>query len=159
MRSKSRFTTLVLLETRESYLQIRVQSLCTLRGHCRQGPRNIRYQASGATPYSDRSSTGWIAPACLAHSFDHLVGAGEQRLRGGDAWPFCAVVEPGEDTRTLSTSSKCHLRVRRFIEPSHRVLRRIPQFPPWGAQRPVGIIRVVLTVVSHFQSTPVSGHS
>src|ERR1700730_5583211 len=48
MRSKSRFTTLVLLETRESYLQIRVQSLCTLRGHCRQGPRNIRYQA-GAT--------------------------------------------------------------------------------------------------------------
>src|ERR1700686_2066290 len=86
MRSKSRFTTLVLLETRESYLQIRVQSLCTLRGHCRQAPRNIRYQA-GATPYSDRSSTGWIAPACLAHSFDHLVGAGEQRLRGGDARP------------------------------------------------------------------------
>src|SRR5260370_14208910 len=32
-----------------SYLQIRAQSLCTLRGHCRQGPRNIRYQA-GATP-------------------------------------------------------------------------------------------------------------
>jgi hypothetical protein len=28
------------------------------------GPRNICYQASGATPYSDRSSTGWIAPAC-----------------------------------------------------------------------------------------------
>jgi hypothetical protein len=55
MRSKSRFTTLVLLETRESYLQIHVQSLCTLRGHCRQGPRNIRYQA-GATPYSDRST-------------------------------------------------------------------------------------------------------
>src|SRR6266581_327012 len=80
MRSKSRFTTLVLLETRESYLQIRVQSLCTLRGHCRQGPRNIRYQADA---YSDRSSTGWIAPACLAHSFDHLAGAGEQRLRGG----------------------------------------------------------------------------
>jgi hypothetical protein len=52
MRSKSRFTTLVLLETRESYLQIRVQS---------------------------------------------------------------------QDTGTLSTSSKCHLRVRRFIEPSHRV--------------------------------------
>jgi hypothetical protein len=110
---------LVLLETRESYLQIRVQSLCTLRGHCRQGPRNIRYQADA---YSDRSSTGWIAPACLAHSFDHLVGAGEQRLRGGDARPFCAVVEPGEDTRTLSTSRKCHWTVRRFIEPSHRVL-------------------------------------
>jgi len=39
---------LVLLETRESYLQIRVQSHCTLRGHYRQGPRNIRYQ--GALP-------------------------------------------------------------------------------------------------------------
>jgi hypothetical protein len=48
MRSKSRFTTLVLLETRESYLQIRVQS---------------------------------------------------------------------QDTRTLSTSSKCHLRVRRLNRP------------------------------------------
>src|SRR5260370_33118761 len=46
MRTKCRFTTLVLLETRESYLQIRVQPFCTLRG---QGPRNIRYPA-GATP-------------------------------------------------------------------------------------------------------------
>ena len=42
---------LVLLETQESYLQIRVQSLCTLGNHCRQRSRNIRYQA-GATPYS-----------------------------------------------------------------------------------------------------------
>src|SRR5229473_5475992 len=121
MRSKSRFTTLVLLETRESYLQIRVQSLCTLRGHCRQGPRNIRYQA-GATPYSDRSSTGWIAPACLAHSFDHLVGAGEQRLK---RWGCQAILCCRGARRVrkfelalhpLSTSSKCHLRVRRFIE-------------------------------------------
>src|SRR5262249_44553532 len=43
-----------------------MQSLCTLRDHCRQGSRNTRYQA-GAAPYLDRSSTGWIAPACLAH--------------------------------------------------------------------------------------------
>jgi hypothetical protein len=50
-----------------------MQSLCTLRDHCRHGSRNTRYQA-GAAPYLDRSSTGWIAPACLAHSFDHLVG-------------------------------------------------------------------------------------
>src|SRR6266487_4092517 len=57
-----------------------MQSLCTLRDHCRQGSRNTRYQA-GAAPYLDRSSTGWIAPACLAHLFDHLVGAGEQRRR------------------------------------------------------------------------------
>src|SRR6266702_8132762 len=40
-----------------------MQLLCTLRDHCRQGPRNTRYQAD-ATPYLDRSFTGWIAPAC-----------------------------------------------------------------------------------------------
>src|SRR5262249_15073715 len=57
-----------------------MQSLCTLRDHCRQGSRNTRYQA-GAAPYLDRSSTGWIAPACLAHSFDHLVGAGDECRR------------------------------------------------------------------------------
>src|SRR6516162_6396222 len=56
------------------------QLLCTLRDHCRQGSRNTRYQA-GAAPYLGRSSTGWIAPACLAHSFDHLVGAEQERLR------------------------------------------------------------------------------
>src|ERR1700716_3974493 len=40
-----------------------MQSLCTLRHHCRQWPRNTRYQA-GATPYLGRTSTGWFAPAC-----------------------------------------------------------------------------------------------
>ena len=39
-----------------------MQSLCTLRDHCRQWPRNTRYQAD-ATPYLGRTSTGWIAPA------------------------------------------------------------------------------------------------
>jgi hypothetical protein len=33
----------------------------------------------------DRTSTGWIAPACLAHSFDYLVGAGKQRCRNVEA--------------------------------------------------------------------------
>src|SRR5205823_4727871 len=61
-----------------------MQSLCTLRAHCRQWPRNTRYQA-GAAPYLGRTSTGWIAPACLAHSFDHLVGAGKERERHFDA--------------------------------------------------------------------------
>jgi hypothetical protein len=47
-----------------------MQSLCTLRDHCRQWPRNTRYQAD-ATPYLGRTSTGWIAPACgwRTHSF------------------------------------------------------------------------------------------
>ena len=55
-----------------------MQSLCTLRNHCRQRPRNTRYQA-GAAPYLGRTSTGWIAPACLAHLFDYLVGAADER--------------------------------------------------------------------------------
>jgi hypothetical protein len=38
-----------------------MQSLCTLRNHCRQWPRNTRYQAD-ATPYLGRTCTGWIAP-------------------------------------------------------------------------------------------------
>src|SRR6516164_7894511 len=57
-----------------------MQSLCALRDHCRQRSRNTRYRA-GPAPYSRRSSTGWIAPACLAHSLDHLIGAGEDRWR------------------------------------------------------------------------------
>ena len=62
-----------------------MQSLCTLRNHCRQWPRNTRYQA-GATPYLGRTCTGWIAPALrLAHLFDHLVGSGQQRRREGEA--------------------------------------------------------------------------
>src|ERR1700757_707829 len=55
-----------------------MQLLCTLRVHCRQWPRNTRYQA-GRYPLLgpdfhrlDRTSF-W-----LAHSFYHLVGAREQ---------------------------------------------------------------------------------
>src|SRR5690348_8482692 len=58
-----------------------MQSLCTLRNHCRQWPRNTRYQA-GRYPLlgpdfhrPDRTSLR------LAHSFDHLVGAGKQHRR------------------------------------------------------------------------------
>src|SRR5437667_7312567 len=54
--------------------------LCTLRGCCRQQSRNTRYQA-GAAPYLDRTSTGWIAPACLAHSLDDLIGNSEKPRR------------------------------------------------------------------------------
>ena len=38
------------------------RSLCTLRRGRRQPRRNTRYRA-GATPYPDRTSTGWITPA------------------------------------------------------------------------------------------------
>jgi hypothetical protein len=41
-------------------------SLCTLRGRRRRRPRNTRYRAP-ATAYPRRSSTGWTAPAVLAH--------------------------------------------------------------------------------------------
>src|SRR5215470_17473199 len=64
-----------------------MQSLCTLRNHCRQWSRNTRYQAD-ATPYLDRTCTGRIAPACLAHSLDHLVGAHEQGRSDGEPKGF-----------------------------------------------------------------------
>jgi hypothetical protein len=48
---------------------------------------NTRYQA-GAAPCLGRTSTGWIAPACLAHSFDHLVGTAKERQRNYDAEDF-----------------------------------------------------------------------
>ncbi|MGY4285577.1 hypothetical protein ACVWXO_004797 [Bradyrhizobium sp. LM2.7] len=41
-------------------------SLCTLRCRRRRRHRNTHYRAP-ATAYPDRTSTGWTAPACLAH--------------------------------------------------------------------------------------------
>src|SRR5262245_46586215 len=59
-----------------------MQSLCTLRNHCRQWPRNTRYQAD-ATPYLAWTCTGWLAPALPGafHLLDHLVDAHQQRQR------------------------------------------------------------------------------
>src|SRR5262249_13869234 len=85
------------------------QLLCTLRDHCRQGSRNTRYQA-GAAPYLGRSSTGWIAPACLAHSFDHLVGAGEPRRGHFEAEGFGGA----EGGHKLEFSRLYHRQVRRL---------------------------------------------
>src|SRR3954470_17387062 len=42
--------------------------LCTLRRGRRLPRRNTRYRA-GATPYPDRTFTGWNAPAFLAHQW------------------------------------------------------------------------------------------
>src|SRR5215475_12369540 len=63
MRLKSRFTTLVLLKTRESYLRsVCDRSVCFVaavaRGHATF--------ASGRYPLLGPASTGWIAAACLA---------------------------------------------------------------------------------------------
>src|SRR6266567_2148460 len=58
MMSKSRFTTLVLLEARRAIFRSVCNRAVRFAATVAQGPRNIRYQA-GANPYSDRSSTGW----------------------------------------------------------------------------------------------------
>src|SRR5215472_292109 len=58
-----------------------MQSLCTLRDHCRQWPRNTRYQAD-ATPYLGRASTGWIAPACGWRTHSITSSARASRVSG-----------------------------------------------------------------------------
>src|SRR6516162_6201352 len=58
-----------------------MQSLCTLRDHGRQWPRNTRYQAD-ATPYLGRTSTGWIAPACGWRTHSITSSASASNLSG-----------------------------------------------------------------------------
>ena len=65
-----------------------MQSLCTLRDHCRQWPRNTRYQA-GRYPllgpdFHRLDRTSFV----LAHLFDHLVGERKQRGRHVEAERF-----------------------------------------------------------------------
>jgi hypothetical protein len=55
--------------------------LCTLRDRCRQRPRNTRYQAD-ATPYSGRTYTGWIAPACGWRTYSITSSASISILSG-----------------------------------------------------------------------------
>ena len=59
---------LVLLETRERYLQIRVRSLCTPRCHCRQGPRKLRYEAGAPLIRTDLPPAGAHQLAWRTHS-------------------------------------------------------------------------------------------
>src|SRR4051794_721831 len=68
VRSASASTTLSFSELNT----VLVVLLCTLRGRRHQRPRNTRYRA-GATPYPNRTFTGWIAPAS--------PGAREQTLK------------------------------------------------------------------------------
>src|SRR3954452_1982865 len=68
VRSASASTTLSFSELNT----VLVVLLCTLRGRRHQRLRNTRYRA-GATPYPNRTFTGWIAPAS--------PGAHEQLLK------------------------------------------------------------------------------
>src|SRR5438552_9370270 len=75
-----------------------MQSLCTLRNHCRQWSRNTRYQAD-ATPYLGRTCTGWIAPACGWRTHSITSSAAARRLGGtvkpsGRPWLFARQKEP-----------------------------------------------------------------
>src|SRR5262249_5762842 len=109
-----------------------MQSLCTLRNHCRQWPRNTRYQAD-ATPYLGRTCTGWIAPA--------LPGA----LRGRDA----SYLAPPAQIRTCGFPAYgSHLGYRRQIgavdEPAACVTlirRRVRRLLSWRAFPSVPALR------------------
>src|SRR5262245_12536317 len=54
-----------------------MQSLCTLRSHCRQWPRNTRYQAGRYPLLGPDFHQLDHTSLRLAHLLDHLVGAGE----------------------------------------------------------------------------------
>src|SRR5207244_801892 len=62
-----------------------MQSLGTLRNRCRQRPRNPRYQAD-ATPYLDRTFTGWIAPACGWRTYS-ITSSARASTVGGTSCP------------------------------------------------------------------------
>src|SRR6516165_4803723 len=68
MRSKSRFTTF-LLETGERISRSGCDRFVRFRSAL--SPRATQTSLR-RSPDSDRSSVGWSAPACPAHSFDHL---------------------------------------------------------------------------------------
>ena len=67
-----------------------MQSLCTLRNHCRQRPRNTRYQAD-ATPYLGRTFTGWIAPACGWRTYS-ITSSARASSVGGTSRPSALAV-------------------------------------------------------------------
>ena len=84
-----------------------MQSLCTLRDHCRQWPRNTRYQAD-ATPYLGRTFTGWIAPACGWRTYS-ITSSARASSVGGTVRPSAFAV------LRLMTSSILGRRLHRQI--------------------------------------------
>jgi len=114
-----------------------VQSLCTLRpplslGATQRSLPGGRYLLLG--PVSDRLDRASLPDALIRSP--RRRGRAAPKKWGCQAILCCRGARRGHEE---AQHSKCHLRARRFIEPSHRVWRRIPQFPPWGAQRPVGV--------------------
>jgi len=84
-----------------------MQSLCTLRSHCRQGPRNTRYQAD-ATPYLGRTCTGWIAPACGWRTYS-ITSSARASSAGGTVSPSARLdvvggSDPQLEIRTSDTA-------------------------------------------------------
>ena len=67
-----------------------MQSLCTLRNHCRQWPRNTRYQAD-ATPYLGRAFTGWIVPALCWRTYS-ITSSARVSSVGGTVRPSILAV-------------------------------------------------------------------
>src|SRR6516162_7305866 len=62
--------------------------LCTLRRGRHLPRRNTRYRA-GATPYPDRTFTGWTSPAFLAHRRSAPAPASLLSCRPDPAWSRC----------------------------------------------------------------------
>src|ERR1700722_1467784 len=135
MRSKSRFTTLVLLETRESYLQIRVQSLCTGAYHSsRHGARNVRLGSCG---------TSVARPHGNAQLYD------EMRLRRQPVGPCDAAsqiarVQPCGFQMLLHTavSDARHVDRARLYSSFHLIEQPIDAFWSAGATPVVAIARI-----------------
>jgi hypothetical protein len=83
--------------------------------------RNTRYQADAA-PYLDRSSTGWIAPTCLAHLFDHH----KEQLRPAIFSPENDKLRIGNQNSLAEASRAPSLRVRSFDQTTSGATRPHP---------------------------------
>jgi hypothetical protein len=109
-----------------------MQLLCTLRDRCRQRPRNTRYQA-GATPYSGRTSTGWIAPALSWRTYSITSSAMTSSV-GGTTRPSALAVVRFKTTSNLvgcSTGISLGLAPRKILSANSAARRyRSGRFGP-----------------------------
>src|SRR5712664_2850625 len=97
MRSKSRFTTLVLLETRERYLQIRVQSLfaaTVARGHATFATKRRYPFTRNGLPPAGSHQLAWRTA---------ITGCANSRRQFGAAWSPSACPRHGLHRKELLT--------------------------------------------------------